>query len=480
MPRTRCPVSSGGRSVGRGKTLPASTRATSRAMSVRPRMHRPPRIPTRRTVPASAIELSPRRNRIDSPRAGRRGVRRARTPFPIRRDSRRADWPPRRARTAAPPSGRRSSAPRGLWQMLRRSEARAPARSRSARGRRARRTGTRRSASGATSTVGGNRSSDRADRRSRRVLRRCCGRWRGNRSRRPSSRRGVGYRNRREPGRGARGRPPRPAGRRGRGGSWRCARSSIDSPCRGHVRAQSSMPAAPAERVFLFAPLSRDEIVTGEGIRVRTGGAGFYAAWALARHGARVTLHTPLAAEDHGLLGTLPPEVEVIAHPSRRTTRFRIEVDLDQPNERILRVLAVSDPLDPERIGSLEKASFLFLGPLLPGDLAPALLERLRSAPVPWDLGAQGLVRRVDPAGRVRIAPPDAAPDLPPLRALAGDETSGMRCPPSWRPGRPSGSSRAAIGGPRFDWRAKGNRSRSRPRRCNRPPARPSAWATPS
>jgi hypothetical protein len=62
------------------------------------------------------------------------------------------------------------------------------------------------------------------------------------------------------------------------------------------------------------------------------------------------------------------------------------------------------------------------LGPLLPDDLSPALLERLRAAPAPCDLGAQGLVRRIDAQGRVRIAPLDPGLDLPRLRALAGDE----------------------------------------------------------
>jgi sugar/nucleoside kinase (ribokinase family) len=191
------------------------------------------------------------------------------------------------------------------------------------------------------------------------------------------------------------------------------------------------MPVAPADRAILFAPLSLDEIVTGGEVRVRTGGAGFFAAWALARRGVRVTLHTPLAPEDQGLLDTLPPGAEIIAHPSRRTTRFRIEVDPARPNERVLRVLAASDPLDPDRIGAIEGASILFLGPLLPGDLAPAWLDRLRSAPTPCDLGAQGVVRRVDRGGRVRIARPDDAPDLPALRALAGDETEWKALPPA-------------------------------------------------
>jgi sugar/nucleoside kinase (ribokinase family) len=182
------------------------------------------------------------------------------------------------------------------------------------------------------------------------------------------------------------------------------------------------MPARLAGRVLLLAPLSRDEVAVGGQLRVRTGGAGFYAAWALARRGARVTLHTPLAPEDRDLLAALPPEVEVVTHPSRRTTRFRIEVDLERPNDRILRLLAASDPLDPQRIATIEDGSSLLLGPLLPDDLSPALLERLRAAPAPCDLGAQGLVRRIDAQGRVRIAPLDPGLDLPRLRALAGDE----------------------------------------------------------
>ncbi len=175
--------------------------------------------------------------------------------------------------------------------------------------------------------------------------------------------------------------------------------------------------------VLLLAPLCRDENVGAGGRAIaRAGGAGFYASWALAKLGARAILHTPLAERDHDLIRFLPRETEVVIHPSRETTCFRIEVDPRNLNKRSLSLLAASDPLDPTRLHGIEDSAYVFLGPLLPNDLSPALVEALRGTSIPIDLGIQGLVRGVDRSGKITPAAMTGIWGLPPLRVLAGDE----------------------------------------------------------
>ncbi|MBM3286583.1 MAG: hypothetical protein FJY88_04440 [Candidatus Eisenbacteria bacterium] len=182
------------------------------------------------------------------------------------------------------------------------------------------------------------------------------------------------------------------------------------------------------DAVVLLAPLCVDEIVTrgGQGSvgvrRVAPGGVGLYAAWALARLGARVILHTPLARADVGLLSALPPSVEAIVHPTRETTRFRIEIDPGAPDERLLLAIAASDPLDPDRLSGLGESAYILLGPLLPRDLSREISDRLAAGGRPIDLGIQGLVRDVAPDGTVRMKPAMSRPSLQPLRIVAGDE----------------------------------------------------------
>jgi sugar/nucleoside kinase (ribokinase family) len=178
-----------------------------------------------------------------------------------------------------------------------------------------------------------------------------------------------------------------------------------------------------ARPVLLLAPLSRDEISgAGSGTVTRAGGAGLYASWALSKLGARVILHTPLAERDRDLLRYLPAGVDVVVHPSRETTSFRIEEDPGDLNKRTLVLLASSDPLDPELLGDLSASAYVFLGPLLPDDIDGPLVVALRRMSSAIDLGAQGLVRQVDRSGVVVPARAAGRLDLPPLRVLAGDE----------------------------------------------------------
>jgi hypothetical protein len=94
--------------------------------------------------------------------------------------------------------------------------------------------------------------------------------------------------------------------------------------------------------VAILAPLCRDEIaVGGSSPSMRAGGAALYASWALSKLGARVVIHTPLAERDRDLLECLPGEVEVVVHPSRETTFFRIEIEDGDPDRRTLRLLRI-------------------------------------------------------------------------------------------------------------------------------------------
>jgi sugar/nucleoside kinase (ribokinase family) len=186
----------------------------------------------------------------------------------------------------------------------------------------------------------------------------------------------------------------------------------------------------------LLAPLCRDLVRSGrEPAGARAGGAGLYAAWALASRGADVTLHTPLADRDRDLLDALPRGVRVIVHPSRLTTRFRLEVEADDPDRRRLFLEAASDPIDPSRIGSIESAAHVLLAPLWPSDLDHRLIEWLHALQHPYDLGVQGLVRSADARGAVGLDAGAAPRALPAPRILAGDEREIASLPTRWSAG---------------------------------------------
>ena len=116
-----------------------------------------------------------------------------------------------------------------------------------------------------------------------------------------------------------------------------------------------------------------------------------------------------------------------------QTTCFRIEIDVARPNERRLIARAASCALDPDRIGPLEDVGVCVLGPLLPGDLSPHLLERLRGSDRFYDIGAQGIVRRIAPDGTIAVGPPDSLPDLPRIGILCGDEEEWAAIPQAIR-----------------------------------------------
>lgn len=178
--------------------------------------------------------------------------------------------------------------------------------------------------------------------------------------------------------------------------------------------------SADSSAVLLIAPLCIDEVIVPGSRITRAGGSGLFAALALARLGARVRLHTSLAAEDEGLLRALPAEgISVTVHPSRETTRFEIQIDRDDPNRRRIRLLASSDPIDVARLDP-SGCGYALLAPLLPGDLGGNLIALLEASGLPADLGIQGLCRRVAPDGLISIASPPPV-RIPSLRILAGD-----------------------------------------------------------
>ena len=206
-------------------------------------------------------------------------------------------------------------------------------------------------------------------------------------------------------------------------GSVRSTGGVRPDPGRALRRLRAPRNAFDARTRHASAPLCRDEVVGADGCSIaRAGGAGFVASWALARLGARVILHTPLAERDRDLIQLLPRETEVVIHPSRETTCFRIEVDPRDMNRRSLSLCAACDPLGPALLRGIEDSAYVLLGPLLPGDISDSLAAALREGSIPIDLGIQGLARRVDRSGRIGPAAMTGIPRLPPLRVLAGDE----------------------------------------------------------
>lgn len=148
--------------------------------------------------------------------------------------------------------------------------------------------------------------------------------------------------------------------------------------------------------VVLIGGVSVDETVQEHGTTRQLGGVVTYAG--LTYRQAHLSTHivTRLAESDVRILGALVDEgIEVVAGPSRDTTRFIDHVDGDARWEEIVKRAA------PITLGGaadelVERADFIHLGPLHPFDIDSAVFEACGRSGVRVALDLQGYTRQLD------------------------------------------------------------------------------------
>ncbi|MFQ5699020.1 MAG: PfkB family carbohydrate kinase [Myxococcota bacterium] len=148
------------------------------------------------------------------------------------------------------------------------------------------------------------------------------------------------------------------------------------------------------ETALVIGAISRDLDAAHPAARETAGGVVHHAGLALARLGTRPRVVTRVRPDDDRLLGPLRSAgVEVVAHPSRRTTTYRNDYSgLSDAHE----LCAVSDTLHAADIPSdWRSADLIQLGPLHRRDLDPELPQQLDGR---IGIDIQGLVRLPGPA----------------------------------------------------------------------------------
>ena len=170
-------------------------------------------------------------------------------------------------------------------------------------------------------------------------------------------------------------------------------------------------------RALVLGAVTRDDLVGATGDV--PGGVVFHAGLALARLGAQVRVVTRVRKEDAAqLLGPLETEgVEILALPSRETTRYHL--DYGGPIDRH-ELLATSDPIALEDVPAAWRASDVVqLGPLHRRDLAPGMARGLSGL---IGLDVQGLLRLPTARGTRLAASSELATHLDGVHVVKASE----------------------------------------------------------
>ncbi|MGZ3848981.1 MAG: PfkB family carbohydrate kinase [Flavisolibacter sp.] len=140
--------------------------------------------------------------------------------------------------------------------------------------------------------------------------------------------------------------------------------------------------------------ITQDKVVTSDQTAFLPGGTAFYFSQALAGFDLDYILITALAKTEIQAVESLQARgVKVISWPSLHTVYFE-NVYGEDPDQRSQRVLQQADPFTLEQVSGIA-AEVFHLGPLLPGDMEPAVIKSL-AAKGRLSLDVQGFLRRVE------------------------------------------------------------------------------------
>jgi len=133
------------------------------------------------------------------------------------------------------------------------------------------------------------------------------------------------------------------------------------------------------ERYLLIGPVSRDRIVRGERVSLRTGGAVYYYARLLSYLGVEHTAVVTIAEEDLHLFEAFPEDTEIIPVYREATVEFENIYSDGDPDDRIQRSNFAENPLYVDDIVEMagEGWTAVLAGPLLPSDIPISTLKFL-------------------------------------------------------------------------------------------------------
>ena len=138
-----------------------------------------------------------------------------------------------------------------------------------------------------------------------------------------------------------------------------------------------------------------DRITTRKGTTVVPGGGFNYGCHAARALGKRTAAVTRLACGDRGVVASLEEiGVDVFASYCDRSTRLSLEYPSDDPDERVLRVEDLADPIGPQQVAGLRSRAFV-VGPSFRGEVSLETLEMLAKSSEHLSVDVQGFVRTV-------------------------------------------------------------------------------------
>ncbi len=155
--------------------------------------------------------------------------------------------------------------------------------------------------------------------------------------------------------------------------------------------------------VLLFGQMMKDRIVLQNETHRATGGAVYYAGFAVQRSGVRVAIVTKLAKNDDELLDELRESgVEVFAVYDAVTSSIEITYPGEQPDKRTAHFPCVAQPFTMADIPDV-RAEIVHLCPLLRGEISLAMVRKMREQARLLSLDAQGFMRDKTEDGAMRL-----------------------------------------------------------------------------
>jgi sugar/nucleoside kinase (ribokinase family) len=148
--------------------------------------------------------------------------------------------------------------------------------------------------------------------------------------------------------------------------------------------------------VTCIGNFTKDTIVNSAGQSVVYGGGfnyGCHAARALRKRTAAITR---LSVEDKRVVEELEGiGVDVFPAYCEHSTCLRLEYPTDNPDERILKVTQVADPITPREVESVESRAYV-VGPSFRGEVEIGTLELLATHAEILSVDVQGFVRTIE------------------------------------------------------------------------------------
>ncbi len=150
-------------------------------------------------------------------------------------------------------------------------------------------------------------------------------------------------------------------------------------------------------KITLIGPITEDTIIKGDLTYKSIGGAIYYQSGVLSNIGINTKAIVTISKDDKELLNAFSDDVEIIPIFVDETIKFQNIYPDNDPNNRIQKAIIPCNPIDINKILSLnmECSDALMLGPLDPYDIPLKTIKYLSRLKIPIYLGAQGYLRHL-------------------------------------------------------------------------------------